>query len=213
MKAIKKSKRIVAIVLVCIFFIPTILSCSNEKQFIDESVNKYRESALKIINAVEIVSNFEQNNFAQKDGDYEITQEMVDQYAVMLGYQAGDFDVYLVEQVIDKYADVLDKGYEQVIDEYDLSSFTKLSLKDIAEGNWIEDLESHPNYQNLSLTEKEMLSVANAYAQELQNNGKGITPAGVGAFIGLIVGGWICNVWCVLGGAIIGAIIGESTTK
>ncbi|TXD81758.1 hypothetical protein ESY86_16230 [Subsaximicrobium wynnwilliamsii] len=209
MKTIKQTQKMVAIFLTFVFLIPTVVSCSGENVQSNKVGDDYQKKAAKIFEAVDLVNQNFENLQMSKGTDYEITQELVDQYAVMLGYEAGEFDMVLVEEVVDKYADVLDRGYEQVLDDYALTSFAKITLVQIAEGNWIEDLENNPNYGNLSLTEKEMLSVANAYSQQsMQRLDAG---PGIGAFIGLIVGGFICNVWCVLGGAIIGGIIGSSS--
>ncbi|MCF6350254.1 MAG: hypothetical protein L3J23_04375 [Flavobacteriaceae bacterium] len=210
MKIIKKTQRLVAIFLTSVFMLPMIYSCTQEGLRVNQNSLDYKKKAEYIFKSVKILETHLAKSYQNRtDSSYEITQELVDEYAVLLGHEEGSISLELVEEVIVKYADVIDRGYEQVLEDYDLTDFAKLSFKDIAEGNWIEDLESNPNYNNLSLNEKEMLSVANAYSYELIS--KDFDPgSSVGAFIGLIVGGFICNFWCVIGGAIVGAIVGSS---
>lgn len=210
----KKYKKSIAYFLTLIFLTPMLWSCSrvNESR-IKEDTNSYREMAKSIVETHKLFNEINTNSPDFRTFDYgEISQEDVDYYASILGYDDGEFDVELVNAILEKYIDVLDHGYEQVIEDYDLSEFTKLSMVDIAEGRWIDDLESHPNFQNLNLTEKELLSLANAFAQELEERGT-VTGQATGAFFGMIIGAWLCNVWCVLGGAIIGGIIGSFSDK
>lgn len=194
---------------------PMIWSCSQANDIKEPlETRKYRDMAKSIIESSEMFKELYKNPTEIRTIDYgEISQDDVDYYATMLGHEPGEFDVALVDAILEKYIDVIDRGFEDVLEDYNLTEFTKISMTDIAEGRWIEDIESHPNYENLSLTEKEMLSLANAYAKELEQRDDLITGEGIGAFFGIIVGAWICNIWCVLGGAIVGGIIGSIVSK
>lgn len=154
------------------------------------------------------MENTEDNKF---NGDFEITQELIDHYAVLIGQEEGIVSVEMVEQVILQYADVIDRGFEMVIGDYDLTEFSKTTLLSIYDGETIENLESMLNYESLSVEEKEILSTANELEKlsstEFERHSFG---TGVGAFIGLIVGGFICSFLCVIAGAIVGGIVGAS---
>ena len=210
----KKFKECIAWFLALVFMIPTAMSCSRATDISNIEDNlKYREMAKSISVSQKLFIEHYAIAPQSRTFDYgEISQEDIDYYASLLGFEEGDFQVELVDAVLEKYIDVIDRGYEQVLEDFELTEFTKLTMVDIAEGRWIEDIESHPNYENLNLTEKEMLSLANAYAQELEERDM-VTGEGIGAFFGMIIGGFLCNVWCVLGGAIIGGIIGSIVAK
>ena len=205
MKTIKHTQKLVAIFLTFVLLMPTFVSCTkdNEEKF-EINNYEYREKAKDIINGIDLINN-NQNSF-RTIGDIELTQEIVDEYALLLGYQEGEFTVEMIDTVIDKYNVAKVEGMEQFLDEYNFNEFTKITLKDISEGNWIQNLENQPNYANLNLNEKELLSLTNAYAQELNAQGRPFWGL-FGAVVGAIIGSLICGI-CALGGAIVGGLIG-----
>lgn len=194
-----------------------IISCSETESdtvVSDNDYNEntmYRQQASHIFDSIEILNTKRSNDMAQNRmiGNQELTQELVDEYAVMLGYEIGEVGLSDVEEIIDKYNLASSVGIEEFLEEYNYTEFTKLTLKDISEGNWIEGLENQPNYNNLNLNEKELLSLTNAYVQEMEARGSSTANfwAGFGAVVGAIGGSLLCGV-CTVVGAILGGWFG-----
>ncbi len=208
MKHLKLIKKQVAYFLTIVLIVPLFNSCSAEKSIENDSALRYQESAEKIL---EVVSNFRNNTSTTsvyRSTSEGITQEMVDEYAEMLGYNAGDFSLSSVENIINKQSE--GKTYEELMEEYNLSSFARLTLQEIKDGDWKEDLENNQQYQSLNANEKEILSMSNAYMRAVftqADDGHTIEEA-TGALVGLLIGGACCGVVGAIGGAIIGALIG-----
>lgn len=218
MKNIKKFKSIIAYTLIVVFLLPTMYSCTADKLTNEFQENasyeqiskKYEGAAKKMADALKSVDKEFQNNISQQRSvnGIEITQSLVDQYAVAAGYQEGEISVALVEEVMDKNEDLIANGYMQVLDDYNLSGFTKLKIQEILNGeSWISDLQNSPNYANLATNEKEILTFINTVAKESSNFTPteqarfwdGFTSFGVGAIaggllfgpIGMFFGGFI----------------------
>ncbi|NRR93143.1 hypothetical protein HSX10_16320 [Winogradskyella undariae] len=207
MKIIKKFKSKIAYALTIVFLFPTMYSCTTDKltnEFeenatYDQIAQKYEGSAKQIADAIRLVNSELQNSFQEKQiNGVEITQELVDQYAVAAGYDKGEFTVALVEEVMDKNEDLITYGYMQVLDDYNLTGFTKLKIQEILDGQaWISDLQNSPNYANLATNEKEMLTFINTVAKESSSFTPtekarfwdGFTSFGVGAIAGGVLFG------------------------
>ncbi|MEZ4793803.1 MAG: hypothetical protein R2783_10160 [Gelidibacter sp.] len=203
MKTIKETKRTIAIFLTYVFFIPTIVSCSSDKPSNDEVNSSYNEIAkkyegiaMKMANIQDNLNNYSLNSFQNRSiNGVELTQESIDEYAVLAGYEEGFVTLSLVEEIIDKNEDLIEFGYMQVLEDLNLGNFTKLKISEIIEGGWIEDLQESPEYENLNGGEKEVLALANTYAKEISmmptseqaRFWDGFTSGVVGAVVGLAV--------------------------
>lgn len=215
MKELKKIKRGLAMLLTVIFLSPTVISCTTDKEEV-VSNDKYRQQALKVINAIDLVKSdlAAMQNANRMISGVEITQEVIDDYAVNLGYDQGEITLERVESIMDEYEVINNIGVEAFLEDHNLTQFTKITLKDISEGNWIEDIENHPEYINLNFNEKELLSFINAYAQEWDEqgraNGSSNFWAGFGALAGAMAGGLLCGP-CIFVGGLIGGLIGSGT--
>ncbi len=217
MRTIKETKRLIAILLTYAFLMPTFYSCSRVSIDDGTSLNnsQYRKEAKKIIAGIDLVEqNLWSNSNSRLVKDFEITQELIDEQAVLLGYQEGEVSVEMINEIIEKYNISTSVGMDQFLADYNLTEFTKSSLKSISEGNWIENIENQIEYINLEIDEKEMLSLINAYGQELDYQGAGkYSFWGLfGAIAGMIVGGLLCSL-CIIAGGILGGLLGSSGGK
>ena len=151
-----------------------------------------------------------------------LTQESIDNYLVQLNLQPGSVDVAAVTEIVSKLSDVAEQGNDAVIESTLYSTFTKEKLKEIAEGNLVENLEVIPEFADLSLSEKELLILCNNIAREyietheMRYGGNGdldcpSSACGVAyAIIGATTGTAICGLPCGIVGGIIGLILGTA---
>jgi|GEM_PF-6863144 len=190
----------VAIFLTYVFFIPIIVSCSNEQQSISEEnssynkiAKKYEGIAMKMANLQDKINNYAVSSFQNRSiNGIELTQESIDEYAVLAGYEEGFITLSMVEEIMDKNEDLIEFGYMYVLEDLNLENFTKLKISEIIEGGWIADLQESPEYENLNGIEKEVLVLANTYAKEISmmptsEQGRfwdGFTSGIVGAIVG-----------------------------
>lgn len=216
MKKLKKFRSPIATLLTVVFATPLIYSCSaNDADMTDgeaiyaELEAKYAANAKKMADSL---TKMDWTSFSAKNissGDLNITQELVDEYAAGAGYAAGEIQLSEVEQIFDKHSDLINNGLDQTLEDLNLSSFTKLSIKEILDGEaWIADLQQSPNYAALSMDEKEILTYMNTMAKESVNMSvdtqakfwNGFTSFSVGVIVGgllfasplgLVVGGFI----------------------
>ncbi|QRM89581.1 hypothetical protein FG167_10175 [Lacinutrix sp. WUR7] len=217
MKTIKETKKLIAILLIYTFLMPTFYSCSKVNMDEGSSINNslYRKEAKKIINEVDLVEkNLHSTINSRLTSDFEITQELIDEQLVLLGYQEGEISVEMVNEIITKYGVSTTDGIDQLLADYNLTEFTKSSLKSISEGNWIENIIDHVDYNNLEINEKEMLSFINSYGQELDYQGHGrYSFWGLfGAIAGMLVGGLLCSL-CIIVGGVLGGVLGSTGGK
>jgi len=182
-------------------------SCSKEMSIQEDFEQQGAELMKKvdfIINSVFTIQN-ENSNSRNLISD-SLDQVTVDYYAGLIGYEPGVVSLQDVLEVIDKYSLATDYGIEYVLDEYQLTEIAKFTLADIANGSFIENLNEIPGYENLPVSEKDLIETANIFVGESQNRDLG---CGVGAFLGFVIGSFICSPVCQIVGVIVGCIGGK----
>lgn len=133
-----------------------------------------------------------------------LDQTTVDYYAGLLGYSPGYLTLNQVNDVISQYGLATDEGIEAVLDQYQLSGLAKLTLKDISDGAFYEDLNQIPGFSDLNISEKEIIEAANIFVSESQQR-----SCGVGAFIGFVIGSFIFPPATQIIGVIVGCGLGK----
>lgn len=224
MKQLKKIQSSLATLLTIIFLIPTAISCSEaseeltaEEAQIAEYKNiekKYRGQASKMLNDLETVNekflSLQQVQSKNLNGT-EVTQEMLDDYALSIGFESGMVTLDLFNTVMDDYEDLVNNNFDQVIDNKALNNFTKDKIKAIVNSNSnLNDLYTS-EFHNLPTSEKEQLIYLNTLAEDAnslspEQNAKfwdGFTAGGVG----FIAGSILCGLGCGVAGFFIGMFV------
>jgi len=183
MKSIKKTQRMVAVFLTYVFMFPMIYSCTQEKEMnqgqkitYEELSKKYQGISDQLSSNLSILNKkFNQNVETLRSSGVEITQVMIDEYAVSIGYEPGFVSLSLVENVIEASGTILANGLENYVndiqvagEEVIISDFTKQKLIQITEGVVLSDLDNNQDFLDLQLVEKEMITVLNVFAEETQ---------------------------------------------
>lgn len=178
---------------------------TNVQPIAEENLTS-RINTQEIISALGKVDNhFEMNRNSLPN---ELTQEYIDDYLVIMGYNPGEFTVSDVEEVIERLGISSIDSVEAALVELDLQQFTIDIIEQIKDGNYIDDLSSMPDYQNLDIDEKEILDMANALLLDDINNNRGCQGgASMGALIGVALGS-IFGPLGAVAGAVVGGMIG-----
>lgn len=215
MKTIKETKRLIAIFLTVAFMMPTLYSCSKENKPNVLDYSSFESEAQTIINGIDLVTNAENNPISKNILEDGFTQEIVDEYAILLGYNPGDFSAESLENVLIKQAE--GKTYTELMEEYNLSAFSKLALQNIKNGNVYENINDYQEFINLNENEKVIVSLSNTFIKSYLEINKSNRPHSIqeatGALVGLLIGGALCGLLCAIGGTILGAIIGGSSKQ
>lgn len=198
------------------FFFFLVLSCSSPvKEEIKtvsylELASKYENIEYQTTKAQELFSRLNESKMKSSQ-EFEITQGLVDQYAIELGYNAGDFTVENVNTVIQSHSELLNSNFQEIINNVDLSDYAKEKIIEISEGKILNNLDDVPEFVELSVKEKEIIVLGNEYLKDISANGNmargtwgffesGLTGAVVGGIIcggpvgmiaGWFIGGWI----------------------
>ncbi|WP_299128873.1 hypothetical protein [uncultured Winogradskyella sp.] len=208
MKTIKETKRLVAIFLTVIFMMPTMYSCSKGNNLQDVNYSS-RIDGQKIIEGINLAKKSSASIVSKNNSDITITQDIVDEYLIQLGFNEGDVSVETLNEVIAKHSE--NKSYDELMEEYNISDISKIALQNIKEGNTYENLDDYEGYIDLEDNEKEIIAMSNSFMKSYNDSQKSSNHTkqeATGALVGLLIGGAICGVLCAIGGAILGAIIG-----
>lgn len=219
MKTINEIRKLIAVFLTYSFLMPTFYSCASDANIYNSNLNSdYKKEAQQIVNSVDIfIKKYKNinNTMSKSIGGVELTQELVDEYAVLLGYDVGDINIATVEDIVDKYGLATQNGVEQMLNQYNLSDYTKLSFKEMSEGEWFKDLINQLEFDVLPDDEKELLLLFDSVKNEALARDRTPEEAfwqGFGAVAGAIVGGVICGI-CALVGGIIGGLFAGTCCK
>src|SRR5690606_31412851 len=193
--------------------------CASDANIYNSNLNSdYKKEAQQIVNSVDIfIKKYKNinNTMSKSIGGVELTQELVDEYAVLLGYDVGDINIATVEDIVDKYGLATQNGVEQMLNQYNLSDYTKLSFKEMSEGEWFKDLINQLELDVLPDDEKELLLLLESVKNEALARDRTREEAcwqGFGAVAGAIVGSVICGL-CALVGGIIGGLFAGTCCK
>lgn len=202
-------KKILSLFMSLILLTHSFVSCSPDTR---ANYEIEKNSNLEISNKVDFILNSYltiQNEIATSRNliPDPLDQETIDYYADLLGLTPGSVSLEDVNEIITNYALATDQGIETVLNQYNLSNLTKLTLADISEGNVIENLNDLVGYNQLPLNEREIIEAANLFVSEAQNRDIGCS---VGAFIGFVVGSFVCTPVCQIVGVIIGCSVGKN---
>jgi hypothetical protein len=187
----------IAYFFISLTLLPTIISCSHESNTVKNDTADFKTEVNHLIDDALLI----QDELSKSRNPIEdIDQETLDYYASLLGYDPGIANVEDVNQLIEHYGIATEEGLMSFLDQYPIDEVTKQTLDAISKGNWIENLNTVPGFSELDISEKEIIQFANTFVIESENR----FGCGVGAFIGIIIGGFICTPICHIIGAIIG---------
>ncbi|MBT8243721.1 MAG: hypothetical protein HKP48_01970 [Winogradskyella sp.] len=204
MKILKQTRKLIAIFLMVTFLMPSIYSCSdNNVNYLE--TNQYEKESEGIINAINNYNNSQNSQAFRANSNSVITQQLVDEYLVLLGFSSGELLASDVDNIVT--TQLQGRTYNELMQDYNLSSFARLSLNEIKDGAFLDDLVNNPDFQNLSDNEKLIVSLSNSFMDAHRGSGHTIEEA-TGALIGIIIGAACCGFLGAIGGAIIGALIG-----
>lgn len=188
--------------------LPTLFSCAKDvstgytvkERQLKTTVNKIFENLDSLAGTSEI----------QKSGlDFEFTQESVDYYTGLLGYNPGDFSVETIESMAQQLGVVSQEGLSNFLIQHNITPGTKDLLVQILNGSPITDLSNFPEYLSKSQDEKELIELANIFILEAISQGRGCTFwGGVGAVLGALLGGAACTPVCIILGGVVGGLFG-----
>lgn len=181
----------------------SLASCSFEASHI-ESNNKHQENIDLIVNSVKLIQN--EITTSREVISNPIDQETINFFCELLGLAPESVSLEEVNEVIAKYSLATDLGIEAVLEQYELTNFTKEILAEITQGNTFENLYEISGFSQLPVYEKDLIEATNLFVIEAQNKNIG---CGIGAFIGFVVGSFVCTPICQIVGVIIGCSIGK----
>lgn len=192
-----------------ILLFPSLYSCTKENNL--PSIEKTAQLDIKYFTQETIKKTilFEEIlNSSRNPLPLNLTQELVDDYLVALGYQAGEITVLQVQELIDKLGIATVEGIQNLLEQYNLDEFTVNSINAIANGNPITDLNSIPDYLLLNQNQRELIQLANSITiAEIQDGRSCAGWGGLGAVLGVLIGGVVCGP-CIIVGGILGGSIG-----
>lgn len=181
MKTIKKIKKSISILLAVVVLTPTIISCSKQSdslEIISKEELSYKEMFSRVnfpINELKKKS-LELNKYSKNSessfkeiSDIQITQELIDEYAEMMGFETGLVTLDFVESVIAEQGVITNITFDNYISNLNYDNFTKSKLIQISVGNTIQNLEEDINFQNLPLKERDLLLISNTFENEFMN--------------------------------------------
>lgn len=172
-------------------------SCSSEEtKFEDFSSKDFKKEAKFVLDSYNILKE-DSNNVSARTT--ELNQQQIDQYLETIGLEAGSVTVASVNQILNSISVATQEDIEFAINQTTYTSLTKEKLVDISAGEVVNDLNSIPGFEQLDITEKEILTfsneIAKQYIEENQNSASRIdvpcpsSACGVGfAIVGAIAG-------------------------
>ena len=219
----KKIKGFFTTILVIVFMISIISSCSSDEETNNDGVTyselskNYKGISGKISKSVAKIQSVSLKS--KKNGNVEITQELIDQYAKELDYQAGEFDVQIVKDIIAERNRTEILGFETVVESKGLSTFAKRKIIELSNGIVLTETEINEEFMNLSSSEKEVIAFGNVYVEEViskkgtysesARSGCSTNTALGNLLLGALAGELICGPPCAAGGAIVGYVLCE----
>lgn len=209
----KNFSKYLSIPLALFYLFISVVSC-NSNDITNDNIELKNQAANNAQRSFNFYQNFKKS--ISKNASYQrngLTQELLDSYLVEAGFNEGDVTVENVNQIISKISET--KTFNQKISETNFTNFAKNKLIQMKETGVIENLHLLPEFQTLTLHEKEALLNSNemlrAYnVQEPTTNVPCPSEACTGTLIllGAGIGGAICGPICALAGGVVGLIIG-----
>lgn len=142
------------------------------------------------------------------------------EYLESAGFQPGSISLETVNMIVSEISEKEGLSFLEKLDTLNLTSIVKNKLVEMNESGYIENLQLHPEFQNLASNEKEFLLTANEMLNEFSKAADdGYTPvpcpgsACTVSFIlvGAAIGSGLCGfIPCGVVGGVIGLIIGTS---
>ena len=201
-----------------------ITNCSSEETTTDDAISKDFKKEAKLV--------FDSYNLIEKDfsdtlsrtSSTELSQQQIDQYLELIGLNVGSVTVQNVNQIINEVSLVTEEDVEFFINQTTYTQLTKSMLIEVSKGEVIYNLNTIPGFEQLNISEKEILIFSNEIAKEYMKNNsssalnrsnlnQNCPSSGCGvafAIAGAIAGNAICGVVCGIAGGIIGLIIGTA---
>ncbi|WP_400075052.1 hypothetical protein [Winogradskyella sp. R77965] len=195
------------------------VSCSSEETKSEDFNSKdFKKESKFVIDSYNLLEQDFNNTLAKST---ELNQQQIDQHLEKIGLEAGSVTVQSVNQILKSISVATQEDVEFAINQTTYTSLTKNKLVEISRGEVVNDLNSIPGFNQLDITEKEILTFSNEIAIEyLNNNSNSLqktdvpcpsSACGVGfAIVGATAGSAICGLPCGIAGGIIGLIIGTA---
>jgi hypothetical protein len=209
----KNFSKYLSIPLAVFYLFISVVSC-NTSEIINENTELRNQAESRAQKTINFYQNFKKT--ISKNTDYQrngLTQALLDSYLVDAGFNEGDVTVENVNEIISKISE--SKTFNQKIRETNFSAFAKNKLIEMKDMGVIENLHLMPEFQTLTLHEKEALLNSNELlrvynVQEPTTNVPCPSEACTGTLIllGAGIGGAICGPICALAGGVVGLIIG-----
>lgn len=178
---------------------PNVSEESNNAEYSDIAA-KYKGIRTKSIKVKKIVKETKSVKFAAKTGNFNITQDIIDDYATQLGFGEGVISAEEVEKIMVENNKMLNNGFENFIESQNLSDFTKTKMLELADGQLLSSADL-VEFNYLPPAEKEMIALSNEFNKESQEfygknyHGKiedeGFYSGAVGAIVIGLIGGSI----------------------
>jgi hypothetical protein len=209
----KNFSKYLSIPLAVFYLFISVVSCYTS-EIINENTELRNQAESRAQKTINFYQNFKKT--ISKNTDYQrngLTQALLDSYLVDAGFNEGDVTVENVNEIISKISE--SKTFNQKIRETNFSAFAKNKLIEMKDMGVIENLHLMPEFQTLTLHEKEALLNSNELlrvynVQEPTTNVPCPSEACTGTLIllGAGIGGAICGPICALAGGVVGLIIG-----
>jgi hypothetical protein len=155
---------------------PTITSCvkdTNEVVPFSENEQAFAEmrDAITTINKAtpNIQEIFQNNQISNRNNEYGITQELIDDFALEYGFEEGAITLDFVESIIEQKAIIDETGFEGYTYNVSYNNYTKEKLVRMSTGEIIEDLENDLDFQNLPLEEKNILLITKTFQEDISS--------------------------------------------
>jgi transcriptional regulator NrdR family protein len=215
----KKMFKIISMPLAFVYLLVSTLSCTTsdinkENELLLSSAKNNSKKAVSLF--IEINRNLSARNEFSRSG---LTQEMIDEYLVNAGCEAGSVTLETVNAIVEQISEKEGLTFEEKINSLNFSATVKNKLIEMKESGYIEDLQMQDDFQDLTLNEKEILLNSNEMVNEFYRAASDDTiqvpcPSegctGVLILAGAGIGSAICGPPCGVIGGVIGLIIGTS---
>jgi len=199
-------------VLLLVFCTVIFNSCTNDTNVReDEHLRKQARFILDGKKAIEEELTKKTNTILDLEN---LTQQQLDHYLVILGYNPGDMTVPQVLNLIAEANYILEIGINNYLQYLDYQPFTKEMILELASGNIVNDFNVYPEFHLLPVNEQDFLKLCNYILQENIGEQKSWIecPSNTcGAALGFALGGIgvaTCGPVCGGVGFVIGFIIG-----
>lgn len=172
MKTIKETKKLIAYFLICTLLMPSVTSCIKDTDEVDnrQDFSELTDGINRINSARPDIEEILRNNqVANRNNEYGITQELVDDFAVEYGFEGGAITMDFVEAVIEQQAIIELEGFEHYTFNLEYNPYTKEKLVRMSAGELIEDLENDLDFQDIPLDEKNILMITKQFQDEIAN--------------------------------------------